>query len=337
MRPHGSAKTGRQSFIKTKKSVLKNIRNSNETPKSTVHKLSTDMGGVESMSSPSDVPRDRKQVYNQRQFSGNSATKKWRQTGPPKIPDFNKLSTMMFAESFIKNVNFSVKTDQYNRIASFPNTFAATNTTLNWLRTYCKGREPKSLAGIDMTYPNAPFYCTVVTMENPIFVYKGNEQKHPTTVTAVMTSVTRDESDYEYLATCCKKNGIESLTYVCDRECALENGMEKVYPVDDGNIHLTCFNHLDCSMKDELKAAHVSDTESSRIRHEILGCEHQGRRVIGLVDCESEDEFEQRYIELELTWPASFSEWMRKTQGRSRSAKDCLKKSMLKSVRTSAD
>lgn len=65
----------------------------------------------------------------------------------------------------------------------------------------------------DLPDKNGPFYLTTVTFPNPMFVYKNNESKHPTTLAAVMTSVSKETRDYEYLARSLKSEGIESLTY----------------------------------------------------------------------------------------------------------------------------
>ncbi len=50
-----------------------------------------------------------------------------------------------------------------------------------------------------------------------MFVYKNNVNKHPTTLAAVMTSVTKEKRDYEYFA-----------RFMEQMECALESGFESV-------------------------------------------------------------------------------------------------------------
>ena len=104
-------------------------------------------------------------------------------------------------------------------------TFAATDHTIGWLKRFCRpGSTPAAVAGLDMTYKLGPFYLTTVTFPNPMFVYKNNVNKHPTTLAAVMTSVSKETRDYEYLARSLKSEGIESLMYGTDGECALESG-----------------------------------------------------------------------------------------------------------------
>jgi len=92
-------------------------------------------------------------------------------------------------------------------------TFAATDYILGWIKRYCHfGSNPAAVAGIDMTYRLSPFYLTTVTLPNPMFVYKSNKNKHPTTLAAVITSVgSKEKRDYENLARSLKSEGIASL------------------------------------------------------------------------------------------------------------------------------
>ena len=97
-----------------------------------------------------------------------------------------------------------------------------------------------------MMYKLGPSYLTTVTLRNPMFAYKSNKNKHATTLAAVMTSVSKEKRDYEYLAQSLKSEGIALLVYRTDGECALESGCECVYPIvntTERKIHLRCFDH----------------------------------------------------------------------------------------------
>lgn len=50
-------------------------------------------------------------------------------------------------------------------------------------------------------------------------------------MTAIMTLVTKEERDYEDMARCLKAEGMGTLTYGTDSECALERGFESVFPI----------------------------------------------------------------------------------------------------------
>ena len=170
-----------------------------------------------------------------------------------------------------------------------------------------------------------------------MFVYKSNEQEHPTTLAAIMTSTSKENNDYQYMARCLKSEGVDSLVYGMDGECAMEMGFEDVFPIKEGqNVHLRCFDHVHSDMNHKLISIKVDDVQRKNILTDILGKEHDGIREMGLVDCETEDEFEQGYVNMEQRWPQEFREWMLTTKGRVRSLKDTLKVCMLKTVRTTA-
>lgn len=306
--------------------------------KKIINHIQKEAGGVVSISSPSDFPRDRQQVYNQlRQVEGR---KKSRSTGPAKSPDITKLLSLQRAGRFIRDVSMGARSDNKGEIRAAVSTFAATNYSIGWIKRFCHPRSsPASVAGVDMTYKLGPFYLTTVTFPNPMFVYKNNESKHPTTLAAVMTSVSKETRDYEYLARSLKSEGIESLTYGTDGECALERGFESVYPIEGPactNIHLRCFDHAKGDIIMKLKDLNVSESERKKIQQEILGSEFGGKRVKGLVDCESETEFEELYVNKEAHWPEQFKEWMVTNKGRHRSMKATLKFCMLKPIRIAA-
>ena len=154
-----------------------------------------------------------------------------------------------------------------------------------------------------------------------------------------MTSVSKEKRDYEYLARSLKSEGIASLVYGTDGECALESGFESVYPIENStqrNIHLRCFDHAKGDILMKLKALNMSETTKKNIQREILGSEFGGKRVQGLVDCQSEAEFEQNYVTKESQWPEEFRQWMVTSKGRHRSMKYTLQHCMLKNVRIAA-
>ena len=229
---------------------------------------------------------------------------KSRSTGPSKAPDVTKLLAMQHGGDFLKEVNFSARDDGRGRKKAAANTFAATNNCINWIRNFCKGRKAKSVAGVDMTYKLGPFYLTTLTFPNPLFVQKNDASKHPTTLGAIMTSVSKKEGDYEFLGRCLQTRGVTSLTFGRDGECAMEKGLEKVYPLTGAtfkNIHLRCFDQVKTDMDAKLTKLSVAGEERKDIIGSILGGERNGHRTTGLVDCETEEDFQQQYVNLAAT------------------------------------
>lgn len=338
-RPYGNRNSS-EPFQRTKPSVLAKIRKigSSGSAKHIISQIESDSGDIATIPSASYLPRDRQQVYNQlKKVDGRT---KSRSTGPSKTPSLTKLLTLQQSGTFVKNVSLSSRQDKKGNNRAAPNTFAASDTCLGWVKRFCKGVGAQAVAGLDMTYKLGPFHLTTLTFPNPMFVYKNKEGRHPTTLAAIMTSVTKEERDYEYMARCLKAERIQSLTYGTDGECALERGFESVFPTKDGcsgeNIHLRCFDHAQGDISLQLKSMKVNGEQRKKITVEILGKECDGKRIKGLVDCDTADEFEKMYVERERDWPEEFKKWMLTEKGRVRSLKETLKECMLRPVRIAA-
>ena len=65
-RPHGNKKAKNKPYMRTKKSTLSKIKKELNTsePRKIMHSVVEDLGGIEKVRSGSDIPRNRKQVYN---------------------------------------------------------------------------------------------------------------------------------------------------------------------------------------------------------------------------------------------------------------------------------
>ena len=296
--------------------------------------IDTDNGGSIHINPPSDIVRNRQQVYNA--FRSMKGRHKTRDTGQTREVDFSKLVCLMSQYKFLKDVSFTKKKDIY------PKTFAVHDPALVWMKKYCTPSSifPRSQVGIDMTYKVGQFYVTIFSFPHPMFTLKDEENRNPTILLGMMSTTTRDVADYEYLASKLHSLGIHSLIYGTDSEYALERAMENVFPVEGvsqskQSIHLRCFNHVVDDLKAELRKLQVPKKRATEIITEILGREYDGIRKKGLVDC-SEADFEAKWNELSSTWPHEFVEYMSSTKLRVRPLKDTLMVCMARSVRVAA-
>ena len=127
-KPYGNSGKTTSGHFRTKPSVLANIKKLGTTnrPKQVISKLRDAVGGVTSVSSPSDIARDRQQVYNQlKKVPGRV---KFRSTGPSKNVDIARLMSIQQEGNFLKDVNFFKgvrKQKDHNTGTTHPNTFAA--------------------------------------------------------------------------------------------------------------------------------------------------------------------------------------------------------------------
>ena len=92
--PHGNSK-GKEPYIRTKLSVIKKVKQMGKSmsAKRVIHALDRDAGGAVSLSSPSDVLRDRQQAYNI--FRHIDGKIKSRYTGPSKYMHIHCIEACM--------------------------------------------------------------------------------------------------------------------------------------------------------------------------------------------------------------------------------------------------
>ena len=178
-----------------------------------------------------------------------------------------------------------------------------------------------------------------------MFVYRNKPDKHPITLAAMMTSVTKEREDYEYLASSLYRKGIRSLTYGTDGEFALEQRFENVFPITSSsdlateatnNIHLRCFTHVEADIKAKLQQLKVDSKEQRTICSQILGGEKDGRRIKGLVDCQDDESFDAALALSRLRWSAEFTKWMFSAKGLIRPLTETLKMCVMKPLRVAA-
>lgn len=112
--------------------------------------------GVSAVDSPSEIPRDRQQVYNA--FKKVPGRVKNRNTALPKTSQFSRLMIKLQTGNFLKDVSFIVKARK-GKCVTCSSTFAATDTQLHWIKTYCSGHKPKTPMGMDMTDHRTSHVC----------------------------------------------------------------------------------------------------------------------------------------------------------------------------------
>ena len=100
--------------------------------KEIISHMQEETGGVVPISSPSNIPRDRQQVYNQlRRVEGRT---KSRGTGPAKSPDITKLLSLQQAGRFIRDVSMGARSDNNGEIRAAVSMFAATKYSVGWIK-----------------------------------------------------------------------------------------------------------------------------------------------------------------------------------------------------------
>ncbi|KAK3730609.1 hypothetical protein QZH41_018823, partial [Actinostola sp. cb2023] len=258
-----------------------------------------------------------------------------------KVADFSKLLSLLKCDEFLCDVSFcSVKTDDNERILN-PRTFAMGELQRHWLQSFCAGNNANSIVSISTIHKLGNHHLTTLTCSLPIFVLKDDPSEHPTVLLGLMTSLTKEKQDYEYLASKLRQQGITQMVYGTDGVSVLDDVLERNFPTSgsERSIHVCCFDRAKETIMQKLDAFKVktNDTKVS-IARQILGSDVIDDSGDVLVDQKSEAKFRDLVANLEPSWPLAFREWIRKPnhEDSERSFYDTLRWCMLRPVRTAA-
>ena len=201
-----------------------------------IAKLDEIAGGPMEIQNPSQVARNREQIYN---VNRKLKRKKSRNTGPAKLPDIAKLYVMLKEGTFVKNLEFANITDAETR----PLLFATTDDRMEMVDRYATASKPSSVLEIDMTYPPAPFYVTQFVMPHPLLVWKNERSRHPTITIALGVSYKKEEEDYAFFSDKLRQHlQTKTLVYGTDGEPAIEKPLERNFPIE-GMLNLCYTEH----------------------------------------------------------------------------------------------
>ena len=163
--PHGNAKRVSSSYRRTQKSTLSKMKKTAGKPKHVISKVFDEAGGMLGASSSSEIPRNRRQIYNIQHSSvshGNIGT-----SGKPdpvfKLLQQCKMDLMPGGRKFIRSVNFETSSS----------CVIATDAQLQNVVRFCTNQGPHCILGIDPTFNLGKFYVTVTTFVHTHVVKKG--------------------------------------------------------------------------------------------------------------------------------------------------------------------
>ncbi|XP_062571088.1 uncharacterized protein LOC134233111 [Saccostrea cucullata] len=287
--PHGNSKK-ENPFIRTKPSAIAEMKNKSVymQPKKVVADLFNEEGVSLNFKSPSDIPRDRPQIYN----INRSNPRKY-QTGGKCITNFDAIIKMSVEGNFARS--FEMKENGHARC------FLATDQQLLDVKKFCCNSD--SILGIDPTFDLGGFYLTCTTYRHPMFVIRDSG-RHPLLLGPCMMHLKRETSDYEYFGKTLSGYIKDDVVNVwgSDGEKALINGLQKSNAFQ--GIHLICEIHARENCERKLKSLNFKETHINLFLNEIYGQQHGNKRIGGLIDCETESDFDSSLINLGRKWDA---------------------------------
>ena len=154
--PHGNAKHQVVPYHRTQKSTIEKLKQTGGKPKWVVASVHDDAGGSVGAKSASELPRDRRQVYNVRQFSGDKASQSCSHARPDPFFDVVKQckeDNLPGGRRFVRSVN----------IDSSPSCVFTLDIQLSDLARFCTNPGAFCVLGIDPTFNLGKFYVTITT------------------------------------------------------------------------------------------------------------------------------------------------------------------------------
>ena len=175
--------------------------------------------------------------------------------------------------------------------------FLSTDQQLHNLKRFCIGKYC-SIIGVDATFNIYDYNVTISTYRHPLLIDKATEE-HP--VLAGPSIIHSHKTFQSYFLLSSNMVRLEpSLQNIkafgTDGEPNVYNALKASFPNAD---HLLCFIHTE----DNIIRKCVNLNIDSRIySKEIFGVKSGNTKVKGLVDCNSDEEFEREFLRLVEIW-----------------------------------
>ena len=288
-RPHGRAKASNPAsnkpYMRTKKSTISKIKkelNTNE-PRKIVHSVIEDLGGIEKVRSGSDIPRNRKQVYNAVQSISR----------PDRISDPLAFLMQKCKEELRDEKSALIRCVQ---VTPEPIIFLATEQQLKDVERFCTNPEMFCVLGVDATFELCDYYMTFVTYRNPMLQTRNGNS--PAIVGPGILHKTKLERSYQVLGAEIVRwhppcAGVLALG--SDGELNMINALLRTF---SSAIHLRCDLHMKDNISSKLSSLGICHALSKEYMSDIFGKGEEG----GLIHCSDAQEFDDALTKLTPAW-----------------------------------
>lgn len=282
--PHKSAKKSPKPFYSTAKSTREKIAKKATSalgPTSIYGDLYEDAGGVIEKSASCTVPRGISQV----KYERAKLRKKHNKDALAELIEKCKDSKGEFVHG--PQVGPSV------RVA------LTSKSQLEDVVRFCCNPEEFSIFGVDVTYEIGDFFVTTTSYKH-LMVIDKDTGCHPTFPGPFMVHTNESANDFHYFASTLKERNrdIENILFVgSDRQKAIENGISAQLPIAH---FLACSKHVDDNITRKMALLNISGEAKSEILADIFGERRCSTK--GLIDSESDEEFDAKLISLKEQW-----------------------------------
>ena len=328
---HGNSKEDKP-FFSTLPSTMARIKHEcsdAKGPKKVVQEVSNTYGGVLSATDICQLPRGEQQVSQAKRRCKQSSIS---QAGSAD-DEFAAVLHKAFMEDTTKRFVREIKTLREPAIV------VATNQQMTDVVRFCTFEDEFGIMTVDPTFSLGQFDVTVTTYRHLLLECKRSGN-HPVFIGPSMIHFKKTFSTYLFFASTLV--GLEPdlcrlRVFGTDGEEALYSAFQHEFA---GSVHLQCFIHMRRNIKDKLHNLRVCEGTVQVILGDIFGRNVEMQQVDGLVDAESEEEFDKgtqilckkwQHFDSEESGPMhAFSEWFKRYKC------STIKQAMLRPVRVRA-
>ena len=286
--PHGNSKAAKP-FTRTKPSTVKTLRQNLEKyqPNEALAKTCKEMGGLFSCTSEASLPRGQTQAYNLKRTNTNNTLVSSGKRSKDEMTALN-----WYAKTEGKTfVRMQVLTDE-------PLIVITTENQLDDSVRFCTSEIDFSYLSVDPTF-NFKNFSVMPTSYRNLLLKSRQTGKNPVFIGPIFIHHTKQRATYKQFFDKLKsirgKLG-DVISYGTDGEKALSDALGEAFPLA---IHLRCFRHFRGNFQSHLKNLGINETRS--YYDEVFG-KQDGSIYQGLLDANSEDEFDARLNSLRESW-----------------------------------
>ena len=295
IKSHGNSKKRKQSFCRTHPSTMNALKEEAQIhpPNQAVNVVYEEKGGMMGAKSLGELPRNRDQVSNiRRSISSNLPICSSKGVRDPLFMVMEQCKLCESGDKFVRVVTASPE----------PMCVLATDQQLNDLVRFATNPNKFCVLSIDPTFSLGDFSVTCIAYRN-LLVIDSRTSESPIMLGPMLVHQRKLYATYYFFAS--SLIGINPkltnvLAFGTDGEEAVVKAFKQQFPFA---VHLRCSRHMkqDIQKKLSVDMGFPSDTVSKIIAH-IFGQKSGPTFFEGLVDTNSEDEFDSKLQSLEPIW-----------------------------------
>lgn len=334
--PHGNAKVKssyRRLQTSTREKLKRSVLENEKTAKEILDVVYLESGDVTRARSASELPRGPKDLYNARHLAKQSSNYAGERTEGRLSAGQTRACTSDVSIDNIWTLLERARREEeeckdsifIRECAIHPDLFVvlANDKQLEEVSKFCTNQNEFSVFGADPTFNifDRNISLTVTTFRN-LKLVNPNTEKPPVFIGPLMLHQRKDWKTYSKFAhalTVAKPELEGILSCGTDGERALIDGFKRNFTFA---IFLRCFLHFKDNINRELASRGISAGVKKQFIDEIFGKQVESTKFYGLVDCDGEDEFDEKLEGLKTKWnereghrdgsTLTFHEWFKK-------------------------